>query len=128
MDGNFRLKECYRAETVAEMLLGLGTKELVVEVDTRAANFKSDEATFLGIFLRGGALTFAFYDPDANAQKKVDLRPTAADCRKLIRAARRGEFVVAVGRTMNVFGLTDIQAYGLEEALWECLLATQREG
>lgn len=128
MGGTLRLKECYRAKTVDEMVSGLGAKELVVEVDTRAANFGGCEATFLGVLPKDGALTFAFHDPDANTQKKVDLRPTSADCRKLIRAARRGGFVVAAGRTMTMFGLTDKQAYDLEEALWECLLATQREG
>lgn len=127
MGSNFWLKECHRAETVDEMLLGLGTKELVVEVDVRAADLRG-EATFLGVTPEENALMFAFHDLDADKPQKVELRPTATDCRKLIRAARRGEFVVAFGRTINTFGLTDLQAYGLEEALWECLLATQREG
>lgn len=127
MASNLLLKECYRAETVDKMLLGLGTKELVVKVDVRAANLRG-KATFLGMTMEENALTFAFHDTDVDTPQKVGLRPTASDCRKLIRAARRGEFVVAFGRTMTTFGLTDIQAYGLEEALWECLLATQREG
>jgi hypothetical protein len=127
VSSTLRLKECHRAETVDEMLLGLGTKELVVEVDVRAANL-GGEAAFLGVIPEKSALMFAFYNVDANTPQKVELRPTAADCRKLIRAARRGAFVVAFGRTVTTFGLTDVQAYGLEEALWECLLATQREG
>lgn len=127
MADNLRLKECYRAETVDEMLLGLGAKELVVDVDARAANLRG-EATFLGVTPEENTLTFAFHYADAGTREKVGLRPTAAECRKLIRAARRGEFVVAAGGTMTTFGLTDIQAYGLEEALWACLLATQREG
>lgn len=89
---------------------------------------EATNATFLGVLPGGSALTFAFYDSEANTHKKVNLRSTSADCRKLIRAARRGEFVIVVGRTITMLGLTDVQAYGLEEALWECLLATQREG